>query len=459
MKIYKFSFLSIFLIISILFVLLFDSCTNEDGCTNETALNYDPAADQDDGSCIYTLAVPTIYEFERGDSTTVVFEGGVGNSVFYEAASVRHLLVSDLDIVIEGLGKTGASSIEVSDLLAYYETGGLTQLISTPTTGFSPLQSTFDEIDESTSLAGGINNSFGAADSIVAWLNRIAVNSQDASRLGTPLVYTEVDGRDLKELIHTTLLGAVIYNNLVGQIDATIDASSSSLVSGTNYTTKEHAWDLVMGYFGAARNYGLCSDAELGNVDFAGKEIADENESVDGLLDWTSEYSFYFSRTAAERDLSVSDRDFTAQLFSLLLQGRTSITNKNRVETDLFFEVVADSLELVVEELVSANLMHFLNATLQEMTKLGSVNEDIEALNREWASMLGFVQMLQYRNVSGDTPLTDEDLEMILNAVGGSPNYATEGTAEQLAYIEDLEEVKDLLQTVYGFSDIEVEEW
>jgi len=440
-------------------MLLFDSCVNEDGCTNETALNYDPAADQDDGSCLYTLAIPTIYEFERGDSTAVVFEGGVGNTVFYETASVRHLLINDLDRVIEGLGETGANSIEASNLLIYYETSGLDQIISTPLVGFSPLQNTFAEIDESTNLVNGIDNSFGAADSIVVWLNRIAENSQDASKLGTSGVYTDEDGRDLKELIHTTLLGAVIYNNLVEQIDATVDASSSSLVAGTNYTTKEHAWDLVMGYFGAARNYGLCSDIELGNVDFAGKEIADESGGVDGLLDWTSEYSFYFSRTAAERDLSVSERVFTAQLFSLLLQGRTSITNKNRVEEDLFFEVAADSLELVMEELVAANLVHFVNTTLEEMTKLGATNEDIEALNREWTAMLGFAQMLQYRNTLGDTPLEDETLQTILTSIGETPNYAVEGSGEQLSYMEDLEEVKGVLQMVYGFSEEELRGW
>ncbi len=424
----------------------FPSCTNEDGCTNVTALNYDPAADQDDGSCLYELAVPSIYTFERGDS----------NSVFYEVASVRHLLISDLDLVIEGLGQTGASSIEENELLDYYQTVGLTQVILTPLNGFLPLQTTFAEIDESSSLAGGINNSFGAADSIVIWLNTIEVNAQDASKLGTSAVYTDSDGRNLKELIYTTLLGAVIYHNLAIQINAVLDASSSSLVNGTNYTSREHAWDLAMGYFGAARNYGLCSDVELANNDFAGKEIADENGSSDGLLDWTSEYSFDFSRTAAARDLSVSDRDFTSQIFSLLLQGRTAITNKNRVESDLLFEVAADSLDLVVEQLVAANLVHFINSTLQEMQKLGTVNEDFEALNREWSAMLGFAQMLQYRNTSGDTPLEDEILQTILTTIGNDPNYAIEESGE---YEDDLEEVKDLLQGVYGFSEVELENW
>ncbi|MGB0932479.1 MAG: hypothetical protein ACPGVB_16975, partial [Chitinophagales bacterium] len=139
MKIHKRSGLSLFLLISSCLVLLFDSCVNEDGCTNVTALNYDPTADQDDGSCIYRLAVPAIYEFERGDSTVVVFEGGIGNTVFYEAASVRNLLISNLDDFIGDLGNVGGTRIEVSDLLDYYETSGLTELILTPTIGFLPL--------------------------------------------------------------------------------------------------------------------------------------------------------------------------------------------------------------------------------------------------------------------------------------------------------------------------------
>ncbi|MFK7903764.1 MAG: DUF4856 domain-containing protein, partial [Chitinophagales bacterium] len=393
-------------------ILLFlNSCVKEDGCTNITALNYDPAADQDDGSCLYALATPRTYQFGRGDSSVVIFDGGVGSSVFYESASVRHLLISDLDIIIEGLGVSGAASIEAASLLEYYNTSGLGKNILTPITGFSGLQNTFTEVSSAESLASGISNSLGAGDSILTWLDRIAAYSQDVSKLGTSGVYTTENGLDLKQMVHTTLLGSVVYHNIVQQVIEAEDASSSSLVSGTNYTAQEHAWDLVMGYFGAARNYSLCSDGELASADFIAKDIADEDGNFDGLLDWTSEYSFDFSRMAAERDLSVPDRDFTSQLFSLLLQGRTAITNKSLVETDSTFAVVADSLELVLEQFVAANLVHYVNITLQEMEKLGTANEDITGLNREWAAMLGFAQMLQYRNTSGDTPLMADILE------------------------------------------------
>ncbi|MGB1241294.1 MAG: DUF4856 domain-containing protein [Chitinophagales bacterium] len=453
----------LFLLFGFSIVLFLGSCVNQDGCTEITALNYDPAADQDDGSCLYELVTPTTYQFERGDSNVVIFEGGVGSSVFYELASVSHLLINDLDLIIEGLADVDGVSIEAANLLGYYNTSGFEQTITTRITGFSAFQNTFVEVSSAGSLVSGINNSFGAGDSILAWLDTIVVYSQDLSKLGTSGVYTTENGLDLKEIVHTALLGAVVYHNAVQQIIEAEDASSSSLVSGTNYTAQEHAWDLVMGYFGAARNYSLCSDEELASADFVAKDIVDEEGDFDGLLDWTSEYSFEFSRMAAERDLSAPDRDFTSQLFSLLLQGRTAITNKNIVETDLGFDltfnVVADSLDLVLEQLVAANLIHFVNTTLQKMEKLGTVDEDIAGLNCEWASMLGFAQMLQYRNTLGDTPLTTDILEDMFTSIGDFPNYALAGSSEQLVYIEELTMVKKILRDTYEFSAIEVANW
>ena len=141
------------------------------------------------------------------------------------------------------------------------------------------------------------------------------------------------------------------------------------------------------------------------------------------------------------------------------MQGRTSITNKNQVEEDLFFEVAADSLHLVVEQMIAATVIHHVNATLQEMSELGTASENFAALNREWSLMLGFAHTLQYRSTSSDTPLEAATLQMILTAIGDAPIYAAEGKDEYEAYVEDLEEVKELLQGAYGFSDAELLAW
>ncbi|MFK7906422.1 MAG: hypothetical protein AB8B69_14925 [Chitinophagales bacterium] len=100
-----------------------------------------------------------------------------------------------------------------------------------------------------------------------------------------------------------------------------------------------------------------------------------------------------------------------------------------------------------------------MNTTLKDMEKMGTADENITRLNREWAAMLGFAQMLQYRNTSGDTPLMADILEDMLTSIGDSPNYALVGSSEQLAYIEGLETVKVLLRDTYEFSDSEVANW
>ncbi len=79
------------------------SNTNEQGCTDATALNYDAAATEDDGSCIYPFQGPQDPSFENftntsADAWKVAWYGGVnysgslqGGTGFLPSQGIRYM--------------------------------------------------------------------------------------------------------------------------------------------------------------------------------------------------------------------------------------------------------------------------------------------------------------------------------------------------------------------------------
>ena len=259
-----------------------------------------------------TIDIPTAYVFDSR------FNEGE-SSVAYSGQIVRNLLLQDLKIFIDNLGKEGAESATVDDLLQFYAYDDGLDLESLSTAGDMPVvENRYSSISTGKNLSGKISKDvvigYGkTADELVReWFEIIAANSQDADKLGTPAVYTDDNGVDLTQMINKVLIGAVPYYQATGvYLGGLLEDENGSAAEGKSYTEMEHHWDEAFGYFGSARDYSRYSDAQLaGSV---GDYTFDSNG--DGQIDFKSEYNFGLSRNAGKRDKGGTGVNFTGDIF------------------------------------------------------------------------------------------------------------------------------------------------
>ncbi|MEL6824482.1 MAG: DUF4856 domain-containing protein, partial [Calditrichota bacterium] len=188
---YRFPFLTICLMIAGLFIV---------SCSGDSTTEPEPDT---------RIDTPTAYTFDSR------FQDGV-SSVAYSGQIVRNLLVQDLKIFIDNLGKAGASSATLQDLLNFYEYNDNLDL-TTLTGAASPLlEGKYSSISTGKNLIGKISDATvigynKTADELIReWFALIVANSNDPAKLGTALVYTDDDGVDMTQMINKILLGAVV---------------------------------------------------------------------------------------------------------------------------------------------------------------------------------------------------------------------------------------------------------
>ena len=404
----------------------------------------------DSGSGGTTIDMPTAYVFDSrfNDSES---------SVAYSGQTVRNLLLQDLKIFIDNLGKEGAEPATVEDLLQFYAYDDGLNLESLTTGGDMPVvENRYSSISTGKNLSGKISSEvvigYGkTADELVReWFEIIAVNSQDADKLGTPAVYTDDNGVDLTQMINKVLIGAVPYYQATGvYLGGLLEDENGSPVEGKSYTEMEHHWDEAFGYFGAARDYSRYSDDQLaGGV---GDYTFDSNG--DGQIDFKSEYNFGLSRNAGKRDKGGSGVNLSGDIFAAFLAGRTLIVNQGSVsEIAAQREAAANGMEKVI----AATVVHYINDTLSDMAALGTADENRVNLNKHWAEMKGFTVALQY---SPFRLIGQGQLEELHGIMGQAPSYEAPGSDAYDGIVSSYMRAKDVLQEAYGFSADNMANW
>ena len=397
------------------------------------------------------IAVPSAYVF---DSRFVEGE----SSVSYSGQTVRNLLLQDLKVLIDSLGKAGAQPAAVQDMLNLYAYDDSLNLQSLSTAGaMSVKESRYSSISTGKNLSGKISGDVvigynrTADDLVREWFQVIADNSQDPAKLGTPAVYTDDNGVDLTQMINKVLIGAVPYYQATGvYLNGLLERDNSEARDGTDpYTSMEHGWDEAFGYFGAARDYFRYTDEQLaGSV---GDFTFDSNS--DGSIDFKSEYNFGLSRNAGKRDKGGSGVDFTQEIFSAFLNGRTLITNQGTV-VDITEQrrLAANGMEKVI----AATVVHYVNDTLSDMSELGTNEENRVNLNKHWAEMKGFTVALQYNPFK---LIGDGQLRELHGIMGQAPSYDAPGTPAYDTTVRNYNRAKDVLQAAYGFSAANMANW
>ena len=432
----KLQWLTVLLTISILFI---------SGC----------GTDEDDDTNVQTgegkIQVPQAYVFDSR------FQEGE-SSVSYSGQVVRNLLLQDLKAVTDSVGKDGAKAASVEDMLQLYEYDDALNLKTITTTGSVPaLESQYSSLSTGKNLVGKISDApvigynRSADDLVREWFKGISNNSQDSDKLGTAMAYTTEDGVDMSQMINKVLIGAVPYYQATGvYLNSLLERDNSEARDGSDpYTAMEHAWDEAFGYFGAARDYSRYTDDQLaGSVD---DFTFDSNG--DGTIDFKSEYNFGLSRNAAKRDKGGTGVDFTTEIFNAFLAGRTAITNQGSVsEISAHRQAAANGMEKVI----AATVVHYINDTLSDMSKLGTDEENIANLNKHWAEMKGYTVALQYNPFK---LISDGQLRELHGIMGEAPKYDAPGTNAYKTQVANYQRAKDVMQAAYAFSNSNMENW
>ena len=395
--------------------------------------------------------VPQAYVFDSR------FQEGE-SSVSYSGQVVRNLLLQDLKAVTDSVGKDGAKAASVEDMLQLYEYDDALNLKTITTTGSVPaLESQYSSLSTGKNLVGKISDTpvigynRSADDLVREWFKGISDNSQDSDKLGTAMAYTTEDGVDMSQMINKVLIGAVPYYQATGvYLNSLLERDNSEARDGSDpYTAMEHAWDEAFGYFGAARDYSRYTDDQLaGSVD---DFTFDSNG--DGTIDFKSEYNFGLSRNAAKRDKGGSGVDFTTEIFNAFLAGRTAITNQGSVsEISAHRQAAANGMEKVI----AATVVHYINDTLSDMSKLGTDEENLANLNKHWAEMKGYTVALQYNPFK---LISDGQLRELHGIMGEAPKYDTPGTNAYKTQVANYQRAKDVMQAAYAFSNSNMENW
>ncbi len=394
-----------------------------------------------------SIEVPSAYVFDSR------FSSGQ-SSVSYSGQVVRNLLLQDLKIFTGNLGKDGAQSASAQDMLNYYAHDDAFSLETlTDPKDYSALESRYSSMSTGKNLSGKISSDIvigydKTADALVReWIDIIADNSQDAAKLGTPAVYTTEEGVDLSQMINKVLIGAVPYYQATGKyLHQLFEKGNAEAKEGKTYTDMEHYWDEAFGYFGAAADYNRYSDADV-------KAGVNLDSNGDGKINFKSEYNFAIAKGAAKRDIGGTGVNFTSDIFTAFLTGRTLIVNQGS-EADIAAqrEVAANGMEKVI----AATVVHYINDTLGDLKAYGTSDYNETNHNKHWAEMKGYAVGLQFNPFR---LISEGQLRELHDKLGQAPIYAEAGSAAYNDATEDYIDARTILQNAYGFSSANTENW
>lgn len=393
------------LLVGILFIAMpFAGCKK--GCKDPMATNYDEKAKKDDGSCTYDegLEVPVAYNFDN---------------VFYGGQTARILLLKDLEAKMAEAANPGTvTAQELTDI--FQNTAGNYQDIGGSA---KDLESKF--------LASGAN-----AGIQQEWLDSINVWFAEIETLSASDTYIRDDGTDLKQMVEKVCMGAVFYDQAINNYLQLVPNDDNDVITPGEGTDMEHHWDEAFGYFGAARDYASYTDDMIASP-------GEKDSDASGDIDPTSEKCFYYSQTAAKRDLGsasfpeASQTDYTQTAIDNWLLGRAAISSIEYAERDIASAAVID----VWEKMIAATVIHYINDTRADLP--GGASED---LSKHWSEMVGYYRMLTFYPNNKVSQFN----AVLVGYLGYNPSDASDG---------DLDDAAGIIGDAYGFTDDQVYNW
>jgi hypothetical protein len=426
--------------------------------------------------------IPDTYAFpSRGDASV--------DSVAYDGQVARHVLLGALERHLSGLtGRLNTGFFpepgDVGAELDFYfafdseTSGGLPHGLST-----SPpaAQVTFDDVSKGKDLVGKLAGNdpstdhrdwsvafagWGAPGSttpeglVRSWFDVVDAqavawaNGQvplDPSGAPVPAVTVTPEGLDMRQLIAKVIgVGVAFSQGADDYLDDDVDgkgllADHTALVDGKPYTDLEHQWDEGFGYFGASRDYALRTLDQI-------SDGPAHDTNGDGAIDLQSEYSFGHSGNAAKRDRgALVSHDFVGDAWNGFAGGRQLLAQTTGPLTDDELDALRGFRDRAVrgwEGAIAATALHYINDTLQDMSKIGTQGYSFADHAKHWSELKGFAIGLQFNRRS---PLSQTEFQRLHTLIGDAPVLADASQAERDAYAAKLRDARQLLLDAYGF--------
>jgi hypothetical protein len=409
----------IFLVVILGQILLAGACAESvPGCTDPSSPNYDPLANDDDGSCLY--ATPDDYRFVRDEESSVDLDFGLS----------RQLRIDRFEAMLIALGENGALYQDPSPIVFGYPDS--LSFLSLVTDVDTVVPSVLGSLARGDSLVATFFPTAGISDPRGLFSEALDYIDQQAmgTALGTPAVYTSPEGLDYARFLPPILAGYSLLAPAVDSLLTSFDTLDNIALSG-NSTAAERAWDHAFSLFG----HPIVS-ANWYNGSRAWNDL-DQNDT----LNFDEEYVFFFAREGYLRDAAVAEANFSGRMFLAFRQGRAAIA----FGPERIGEASVAALELrdYWEQIMAATAIHHLNEARQ---LLSSNPIDSVAYSAAWSAAAGYIQALGVKQDSRINPVS------ISATLGSFPSTGA-------TYSDSLANARMAIGDSYGFSEDWQERW
>ncbi len=308
------------------------SCSKEKGCTDPNASNYDPEAEEDDGSCKYDnsggndkISVPSTYNFDNVD---------------YSGQTARIELLHRLAMKI-GEAENG-NAVTTQECLDIYRNNGI-------------LSNTPKKLSNKTYP--------GDTSMFINWFQQVDTYSgQSSNVIGG--YFVNDDSIELKQVVEKGLMGACFYWQATDKYLEDLGLDDDQNVQQGKGTERAHHFDEAFGYFGAPKDFSASSPAEVGNS-------------------YTDE-AWFWGKYCIEMDGALGNLNTT---FDAFLEGRTAIVNGESSKR----KSAVNTIEQEWERICAASLVHYIKETKADIN-----NNDTASMIHHWSEAFGFHLSLKY---------------------------------------------------------------
>lgn len=403
------------------------------------------------------------------------YAGNATSSVSYEGAIARHVLHNSLRALAREGG--GGNPVEASErMMSYFRSTEAGRSVVAPASkpGFVIRQSGIDQ------LASGWNLADAAyRGSVPGWpgqKNSVEVLEEMIRKAAaTEGGHDPVNGYDYAQLISKTVMGAVFYNQAVGNyLEEPVELGRRHEREpgepDRHYTGLEHIWDQAFGHFGVPARALQLEERTIfqlakGRVEAA--QAADMNR--DGMIDLLTEMTFAYGSYSASLDkegkstyLRTITQAFVDGRKLIAEAGGEALGETQHRQLMKYAEVIKTNWEKVIAEATykyTGVVYKDLGRIQAAMEKGGDLGPIMRNYAKHWSEMKGLSMALQMggrdvhelgrqlNRLIGFGPVLPGNTRVV--GIDHEGNYIQAKSQEMDGYMDNMIKVQRLLDQHY----------